>query len=68
MNAVEERCPVFEIGDRVKRSDRPDTYEITGTQPVKDCEGNEEVWANLRNLRTGEMATSIKITELEAIA
>jgi hypothetical protein len=57
----------LEIGDRVIRRDRHETYQVTGFHPVKDCQGNDQVWATLINTRTGIPATSMKIEQLEKV-
>lgn len=57
----------IEVGDRVRRGDRVDQYEVTGTLPVQDFQGVSQVWANLKNLRTGEPATSVNIEQLEKV-
>lgn len=57
----------IEVGDRVRRGDRSDEYEVTGTIPVKNYQGVFQVWANLKNLRTGEAASSMNIEHLEKV-
>lgn len=57
----------IEVGDKVKRGDRHETYQVTGLLSNRDYQGNEQIWVTLTNLRTGNPATSIKIEQLEKV-
>lgn len=57
----------LEIGDKVKRSDRPEIYRVTRLLSNRDYQGNDQMWATLVNTRTGTPATAIKIENLEKV-